>query len=177
MDQNLNRRKNIRSDDNQVINRTLQWIKDRPNPVSFVKKGSREELAVSGEGAHVRVRAFLLEARPGNPESCNCGQRLKKQKDLDNHLVLVEEETLDLEGSDDKKTLALREEESITAEFTPRVRLDHPNFIRANLTSRIKNAPKKALLVRVTGLLMFDSEHFVGHHLKRVNDWEIHPSA
>ena len=122
---------------------------------------------------------FLLEFTTSPPVGSssfeNRSASPKKQKDLDNHLVLVEEETLDLEGSDDKKTLALREEDSITAEFTPRVRLDHPNLIRANLTSRIKNAPKKALLVRVTGLLMFDSEHFVGHHLKRVNDWEIHP--
>jgi hypothetical protein len=89
--------------------------------------------------------------------------------------VLVEKETLDLEGTTDKKTLALREPDSITAEFTPRVRLDHPNFVIANLTSRITNAPKHALLVRVTGLLMFDSEHFLGRALVRVNDWEIHP--
>ena len=36
-------------------------------------------------------------------------------------------------------------------------------------------ADKNAVLVRVTGLLMFDSEHFVGKRLVRVNDWEIHP--
>ena len=29
--------------------------------------------------------------------------------------------------------------------------------------------------MRVTGLLMFDSEHFLGRPLERVNDWEIHP--
>jgi hypothetical protein len=74
---------------------------------------------------------------------------LTQQKDLDNHLVLVDEETLDTEGADDEETLHLREEKSITAEFTPRVRLDHPNFVRGNLTSRINNAPKHALLVRV----------------------------
>src|SRR6266436_6679130 len=32
-----------------------------------------------------------------------------------------------------------------------------------------------SLGVRVTGLLMFDSEHFLGRHLKRHNNWEIHP--
>ena len=31
------------------------------------------------------------------------------------------------------------------------------------------------MLVRVTGLLMFDSEHSLGGHLKRKNNWEIHP--
>jgi hypothetical protein len=33
----------------------------------------------------------------------------------DNHLVLVEEDTLQITGATAKKTLALREEESITA--------------------------------------------------------------
>ena len=89
--------------------------------------------------------------------------------------MLVEEETLDTEGANETATLRRREEESITAEFTPRVRLDHPNFVRTNLTQRINSAPRNALLVRATGLLMFDSEHFLARPLKRVNDWEIHP--
>jgi hypothetical protein len=29
--------------------------------------------------------------------------------------------------------------------------------------------------VRITGILFFDSEHSLGHHLKRHNNWEIHP--
>ena len=134
MDQNLNRVKNIESDTNKPIFRTLQWIKDRPNPKKFKKKGSRTELAVLGEGAHITVRGFLLAARPGHPESCNCG--LKKPEDSDNHLVLVEEETLALtakatpakKATATKKavkaktarqnTLTRREKESITAEFT-----------------------------------------------------------
>ncbi|HEX9111186.1 MAG TPA: hypothetical protein VF845_06870 [Terriglobales bacterium] len=32
-----------------------------------------------------------------------------------------------------------------------------------------------ALLVRVTGQLLFDSEHFIKNHLVRVNNWEIYP--
>jgi hypothetical protein len=39
----------------------------------------------------------------------------------------------------------------------------------------IDATPQKALLVRVTGLLLFDSEHFIKNHLVRVNNWEIHP--
>lgn len=74
----------------------------------------------------------------------------------------MEEETLDTEGADDEETFDLREPDSLTAEFTPRVRLDHPNFVRGNLTSRIKNAPRKALKVRVTGMLMFDLRAFPG---------------
>jgi hypothetical protein len=74
-----------------------------------------------------------------------------------------------------KAVLRTREAESITAELTPRVRLDHPNFTRETLQPRINARPQKALLVRVTGLLLFDSEHFIKNHLARVNNWEIHP--
>jgi hypothetical protein len=72
--------------------------------------------------------------------------------------------------------LILREEDSSTAEFTPHVRLDHPKLTGARLQALIDAAPKNALLVRVTGLQFFDSEHSLGpFHLKRINNWEIHP--
>jgi hypothetical protein len=29
--------------------------------------------------------------------------------------------------------------------------------------------------LRVLGILMFDSEHSLGHHLKRHDNWEVHP--
>jgi MoxR-like ATPase len=61
------------------------------------------------------------------------------------------------------------------AEFTPRVRLDHPNFTRDVVQPMIDDTDQEALLVRVTGMLMFDSEHFIRNHLVRVNNWEIHP--
>ena len=35
--------------------------------------------------------------------------------------------------------------------------------------------PSGKLLVRVTGLLLFDSFHFLHKPLKRDNNWEIHP--
>jgi len=47
------------------------------------------------------------------------GRGLTDQINLDIYLVLVESETLDTEGVDDGETLHLREEDSITAEFTP----------------------------------------------------------
>ncbi len=50
----------------------------------------------------------------------------------------------------------------------------HPNFT-SKLQKRINKTKQGALWVRVTGQLMFDSEHF--HHLKlnRATQWEIHP--
>ena len=71
-----------------------------------------------------------------------------------------------------------REQQSTTAEFTPRVRVPaHPNFLKATMDPLIQKADQQALLVRVTGMLMFDSQHFLDPKtaLKRVNNWEIHP--
>lgn len=72
-------------------------------------------------------------------------------------------------------TLARDEIRSVTAEFTPRVRLKHPNFTTKELSSKIRR--KGRLLVRVTGLLMFDSKHYFDKStvVKRATDWEIHP--
>ena len=171
---------------------TLDDLKALPDPVRGFKVGdTREQLTTLGEGNQITVIAYALVARKGSKESCNCG--LTAAKDTDNHIVLVDEETLAIkkkatpakEATDShpavparsaaQNTLSAREEQSETAEFTPRVRLDHPKLAGARLQSRIAAAPKQALLVRVTGVLMFDSEHSLGKHLHRVNNWEIHP--
>jgi hypothetical protein len=95
-------------------------------------------------------------------------------------LVLVTKTTVDkfpaaTTAAANKAVLKAREEESLTAEFTPRVRLDHPNFTLETVQPLITATKHKALLVRVTGLLLFDSEHFIRHPLHRVNNWEVHP--
>jgi len=97
-------------------------------------------------------------------ESCNCG--LHTPEETDNHLVLVSKATVDrfpASGSSatNKTAFHSRELESETAEFTPRVRREHPNFTREKLQPLIDATPQKALLVRVTSLLLFDSEHFI----------------
>jgi hypothetical protein len=163
-DPNLNRRKNIRSDNKRATLQTVQWMKDLPDPKSFTRQSTRAELTRLGEGRKITVVAYALVARKGSKESCNCG--LTATKDTDNHIVLVD-------PTIKKPTLAANEPDSETAEFTPRVRLDHPNLSRAKLQPLIDVRGRQ--LVRVTGLLMFDSEHFLGHHLKRHNNWEIHP--
>ncbi|HEX8170578.1 MAG TPA: hypothetical protein VF824_08560 [Thermoanaerobaculia bacterium] len=183
-DGGLNELKNIRDGDSRARGnaevRTLQSMKDLPDPEHFVMGGSRDELQQLGEGTKVRVTAFLLTAKPGSSESCNC--QLGQVANTDNHLVLVSRETVrrfPIRGHVNveqwKANLAKREEESVTAEFTPRVRLSHPNFTRAAVRQLILDAPQMALPVRVTGLLMFDSAHFRQHGLARVNNWEIHP--
>ena len=115
----------------------------------------------------IRVVAFALVARKGSQESCNC--KLAKPADTDNHIVLVDPTVT-------TPTLAANESTSQTAEFTPRVRLTHPKLVGADLQALIAATPNQALLVRVTGVQMFDSEHSLGpFHLKRDNNWEIHP--
>jgi hypothetical protein len=178
-DANLNRRKNIRSDDQAATLHTLTWMKKLEDPEGFEQGASRDELTALGEGQKITVVAYLLVAKPElGGESCNCG--LHTPAETDNHLVLVTGTTVRKfpvsdNPAENKPVFHSRELESETAEYTPRVRLTHPNFTREKIQPMIDATPQKALLVRVTGLLMFDSEHFLRNHLVRVNNWEIHP--
>ncbi|HYR21466.1 MAG TPA: hypothetical protein VEP30_00900 [Chthoniobacterales bacterium] len=133
----------------------------------------RESLKQLGEGQKITVVAWALAARKGGQETCNC--KLKLPPDTDNHIVLVDPDS-------ENPTLQADEEDSETAEFTPRARLDHPNFTQDRLESLIdpswdpgETPTRGKLRVRVTGLLLFDSEHFCRNALKRHNNWEIHP--
>lgn len=174
-DAKLNKIKNISSDDRQPVLRSVEWMKNLPDPEHFIAKNTkRDELKDLGEGQKITVVAWALAARKGGGESCNC--KLRGKADTDNHIVLVDP---DLE---DPTLIENEKRDSVTAEFTPRVRLDHPKLTQESLESLIDpewspgDTPKKGkLLVRVTGLLMFDSEHFLANALKRHNNWEIHP--
>ena len=178
-DPNLNRLKNIRSKDGASTLHTLTWMKRLDDPETFSEGDSREELATLGEGQKITVVAYLLVAKPElGGESCNCG--LQTEAGTDNHLVLVTKTTVQKFplGDNEEANKAVfhsRELESQTAEFTPRVRLTHPNFTREKIQPLIDDTDQDALLVRVTGQLLFDSEHFIKNHLVRVNNWEIHP--
>jgi hypothetical protein len=139
-----------------------------------------DEAASLGEGSNIVVVAYLIAVRKElGGESCNCGLHTEAQ--TDNHLVLVKKSTVDqmpLSGTTKAEIAATekqREAQSTTAEFTPRVRLSQPNFTYETMQPLIVDTPQKALWVRVTGQLMFDSEHFLHNQLDRVNNWEIHP--
>jgi hypothetical protein len=168
LDPNLNKQKNIATDNDAPVDREFSFLAELPDPVPGFKIGdTRGKLRALGEGKMIRVMALALVARKGGKESCNCG--LKKAADTDNHIVLVDPEIAE-------PTLAENELHSQTAEFSPRVRLTHPKLKGADLQSLIAATPNQALLVRVTGIQMFDSEHSLGpFHLKRQNNWEIHP--
>lgn len=172
LDPFLNKQKNIASMDGEAEPMTLKQIKDLPDPVDdFAVGDTREKLQELGEGKKVIVVANALAVRKGSAESCNC--KLTSVADTDNHIVLVDRVLRSKKGETLKDLLSRREEDSITAEFAPRARLELQHLTRANLQPLITaNGVQK---VRVTGILMFDSEHSLGHHLKRHNNWEIHP--
>lgn len=168
IDKNLNRRKNIRTAPTGAAeDMTIAELKALDDPVGGFKKGDkRDALTALGEGKLIRVVALALTVRSGSKESCNCG--LTGVANTDNHIVLID-------PADDSPSLEADEPDSVTAEFAPRVRKRLPDLSRAVLKPLIDAAPDNALRVRVTGLLMFDSEHSLGHHLERRNNWEIHP--
>jgi hypothetical protein len=74
-------------------------------------------------------------------------------------------------------TLKKREAKSQTAEYTPRLRVArNEEFDGSKLKDLINPKKGGALKVRVTGLLLYDSEHALGpFKLLRKTDWEIHP--
>jgi len=176
LDPELNRRKNISTDNGEpAVLRTIAWMQALKDPKNFTARNpDRTELRKLGEGQKITVVAWALAARSGSQESCNC--YLSKPADTDNHIVLVDPDLKD-------PTLARNEKrDSETVEFTPRIRLNHPNFTQQKLEPLIDpdwqppDRPSKGrLLVRVTGYLMFDTEHFLHTPLKRHNNWEIHP--
>lgn len=186
-DPELNKHKNIRSQGGEATLRSINWMKklQSPTPKKDFCSGEvrdRTKLEETGEGQKITVMAWALAARSGSQESCNC--KLKASQDTDNHIVLVATKFDPPDPEREHPTLDAAEEDSETAEFTPRTRLDHPNFTQEKLESLIdpdwmlgETAKKGKLLVRVTGLLMFDSEHYCGRPLAkgRHNNWEIHP--
>jgi hypothetical protein len=172
-DPQLDKLKNIRSDGRKPDLQSFEWTKGLPDPspTDYTKCGNRTALEQIGEGKKITVMAWALKAATQGPESCNCD--LPGAENHDTHIVLVDPQVKD-------PTMATDESSSVVAEFTPRVRLEHPNFTTKELNTKIRSTGK--LLVRVTGLLMFDSKHFFDKPkdgkpkaATRATCWEIHP--
>lgn len=129
-------------------------------------------------------------------ESCNCGfTGIKDPRNTDVHIVLVNDDTLKLtaKATPQRKpskrnpkgvaarsaainTLRLREAQSQTAEYTPRVRVSRGEDFDGSKLKKLIGPPGGALKVRVIGVLLYDSEHALGpFKLLRQSDWEIHP--
>jgi hypothetical protein len=107
-DQELDKRKNIQSDDQQPILRSIRWVKGLEDPTNLTECGGRDELKALGEGQKITVVAWALTAKKGSAESCNCD--LPGQANQDNHVVLVDRRVKN-------PTLAKDEIRSVTAEL------------------------------------------------------------
>jgi hypothetical protein len=128
----VNARKNIRSLDGEAEPMTIQQMRKLPDPVKGFKVGNtRAKIEALGEGKKIVVVANAIAVRKGGKESCNCG--LTKVADTENHIVLVDRVLRIKKGETAKQTLHRREVNSITAEFSPRVRLDEAHLTRTNL--------------------------------------------
>jgi len=183
-DPDLNKLKNLKSSTKPVVDRTLTWMIQREQKVenSGYRRGDdRDPLAALDEGSQARVVGYLLAVKKEHGESCNCHLD-DVDVTTDNHLVLVNRNVVTSNPLPEhasakkiKSVFKVREAQSVTAEFTPRVRADgHPNFT-SELQKVLNTTPQGALWVRVTGQLFFDSEHFHNLKLNRATQWEIHP--
>lgn len=155
-DGELNKRKNLVTPASSPEDYTRSDLVKLKFPASWSAGNKRTLLKKWGEGTPVVYEAFLLKVKhyKNGMESCNCN--LKEDENNDFHLV-----------TGHKKTTP--EDDSITAEITPRFRPDG-----WTLTKLQKLAKDKAF-VRLTGYLMLDTQHLNSNSPARVTDWELHP--
>lgn len=155
-DSNLNRRKNITAIPDPAI--VLDWefndVLFVLFPESWTRGAERTLLTEWGEGKAIRLKVRLKKAKGSGHETPNC--HLKLQANNDFHLVLTRVK--------DKP-----EEESITAEITPRLRPEGWTLSKLNQLAVVQ------AYVRITGYLMLDTEHIGDSVPKRYTHWEIHP--
>jgi hypothetical protein len=135
-------------------------------PEDWLTGQDRGDLSAN-EGRPVQLMGYLsIVKTETSGETCNC--ELHKQVDTDLHLAIVEHKND-------------AEEDSVTAEITPRIRLaSHPSWANANVVKL------KGKFVRVTGWLMLDTAHLphtkkvnaddhAGSPVTRATNWEVHP--
>jgi len=126
------------------------------SPSKWSKKLSRASLRNLGEGTAVLIEGYLINAHQAKtPESCNC--YLKGQDNNDYHLNLV------ADSSDKMK-------DSVVIELTPRFDRDKQGWD----LSKLRGLAKERRYVRVTGYLLFDSQHANYQRMPRATAWEIH---
>lgn len=125
------------------------------SPHSWSSGSARDDLTALGEGKGIEVKGWLIAAHvTGTPETCNC--KLKGTDNNDFHLNLVPT----------KKSLIKR---SVVIEMSPRSRDEGWTL------PKVKALADQKTYVRVTGFLMFDSQHAAFQSMPRATAWEVHP--
>jgi hypothetical protein len=115
----------------------------------------RKPLRVIGEGTAVAIKGYLIHAElSGGTEACNC--KLAGPANNDFHLNIV-------------PTKAGGLKQSLVVEMSPRSR-----NAKWSLPT-LKGLVRVTAYVRVTGWLMWDSQHSHFKTMPRATAWEIHP--
>jgi hypothetical protein len=128
-------------------------------PTEWKDGQSRKEVEELGEGTAVMLTGYLLGAHSGSPETTNC--KLSGEANNDYHINIVEHE-------DDFQT------DSVVVEMTPKSRIEKPEWTLSTL-HKLSTPSHRLALVRVSGFLLFDSEHVKVSGGERSTIWEIHP--
>jgi hypothetical protein len=173
-DGRLNTAKNQTAAPSNPATRTLDQIRALSQPLHWNTGANRSSIQGPGqEGSGVVVKGFLLKVKAEGKESCNCG--LGRRIDTDVHLALVSK----LPDTETEVAITQSEQNSVTAEITPRVRGDNEKWLFKNVNDL------EGFYVRLTGLLMLDTKHIpqsqrlqgerLNHGLARATNWEIHP--
>ena len=89
-DPQLDKLKNLRSDERKPDLQSFERLKGlpTPSPTDYSKCGNRAALEQIGEGQKITVMAWALKAETQGPESCNCD--LPGAENHDTHIVLVD---------------------------------------------------------------------------------------
>ena len=118
------------------------------------------------EARQATVEGYVVHAKAGGAESCNCD--IKTSTALDTHINLVDK------PSDPNVDPATLPGVSLIAEITWRVRKTHADWTVANLKQL--DLTHTGARVRLTGDLLYDNVHsdMINKH-QRGTLWEIHP--
>ncbi|HYL16253.1 MAG TPA: hypothetical protein VEV41_24685 [Terriglobales bacterium] len=161
-DKLLNKKKNrldIPQDSYQVMTFEDFLHLEEERPAQWTENQARGDVEAMGEDTPVVLAGYMIGAHPGSPETCNC--KLSGEPNNDYHINMVERPSDRLWNS-------------IVVEMTPRIRASVPQWTLEKLDSLITDANNPPL-VRVSGYLLFDSEHVSRSGGARVTIWEIHP--
>jgi len=142
--------------DGTAQHKTILQIANFTHPASWSSGTGRALLVSWGEGTPLEVTLYIKKVKnyKSGKETSNCNISLDRNNDY--HIVLVT-----------AKNSA--EKNSLTAEITPRLRLDTWTY------ERLKDLADQKAYVRVTGWAMLDTQHVGKSEPKRKTHWEIHP--
>lgn len=153
-DAELNKLKNVEDAADNPQGMAIDDIVAIKQPKKWTSGQNRASLAELGEGDPVVIEGFIIHAKQAEAESCNCN--LNGRAATDFHVNLVSDPDLTVD-------------DSVVAEITPHIRP------KGWTLTKLQSLAGERSYVRVTGYLLFDSQHVSVSGGPRATLWEIHP--